>query len=383
LDAAAAHDFRRDVRASKKTVQAGVVPSSARAAENHWIRWEEFCGELGLDPRLQGEVESEDPIVLLQVFAHRYRDGRIAPSGEPVRARTVEDAVRAIGQTFATLGATDPRLNSLGQMDFRLKRTWTAWGKQDSPPNRVKPIPVSVLHQVMQIANNSPAGCHFMRAVADMVSLAFFFLLRPGEYTGNKSDTTPFRALDVVLYRSQDDPLDLRSCSEADMLNAVFCTLEFTSQKNGVRGEVIGLAPSGHPLLCPCRALARRIIHFRRFNIAFDKPIASFFTGKLVHVKPADITSTLRNAVALFDSHRLGFRPADVSARSMRAAGAMALLCANVDSNVIRLLGRWRSDEMLRYLHVQARPLMKEFAPKMLAGDFTLMPNHLALVPVR
>jgi hypothetical protein len=136
-----------------------------------------------------------------------------------------------------------------------------------------------------------------------------------------------------------------RTCSKADLLNAVFCTLEFTTQKNGVCGKVIGLAPSGHPLLCPCRALARRIIHFRRFNISFDKLIASYFNGKLVHVKPANITTTLRNAVALFDSHRLGFLPVYVSACSMRAAGAMALLCANVDSNVIRLLGRWRSDE--------------------------------------
>ena len=46
--------------------------------------------------------------------------------------------------------------------------------------------------------------------------------------------------------------------------------------------------------------------------------------------------------------------PADVSARSLRAAGAMALLCADVDSDRIRLLGRWQSDQMFRYLHVQA-----------------------------
>jgi hypothetical protein len=189
--------------------------------------------------------------------------------------------------------------------------------------------------------------------------------------------------MDVVLFRSQDDPLDIRTCSNDALLNAVFCTLEFTTQKNGVQGEVIGLAPNGHPLLCPCRAMARRLIHFRQYNLALTLPLASAFTGKLAKIKPADITSSLRNAVLLFDSHRLGFLPSDISARSLRAAGAMALLCASVDSNVIRLLGRWRSDEMLRYLHVQARPLMKDFASKMLEGDFTLMPNHLALVPIR
>jgi hypothetical protein len=55
----------------------------------------------------------------------------------------------------------------------------------------------------------------------------------------------------------------------------------------------------------------------------------------------------------------------------------MALLCAHVDSDVIRLLGRWRSDEMLCYLHVQAEPVMRDFSRRMLAGDsFTLLPNQ-------
>jgi hypothetical protein len=51
--------------------------------------------------------------------------------------------------------------------------------------------------------------------------------------------------------------------------------------------------------------------------------------------------------------------------------------CAQVDSDVIRLLGCWRSDEMLRYLHVQAELVMRDFARCMLiGGSFTLLPNQ-------
>jgi hypothetical protein len=58
----------------------------------------------------------------------------------------------------------------------------------------------------------------------------------------------------------------------------------------------------------------------------------------------------------------------------------MALLCAHVDMDTIRLIGRWRSDEMLRYLHVQAAPLMRGFAARMLAGgNYTLLPNPAAV----
>jgi hypothetical protein len=38
----------------------------------------------------------------------------------------------------------------------------------------------------------------------------------------------------------------------------------------------------------------------------------------------------------------------------------MALRCTNVDKNVISLLGRWSSDEMMHYLHVQDQPVMIE-----------------------
>jgi hypothetical protein len=55
----------------------------------------------------------------------------------------------------------------------------------------------------------------------------------------------------------------------------------------------------------------------------------------------------------------------------------MALLCACVDPNIIRLVGRWRSDEMLCYLHLQAYPLMRSFARRMCsAGHFSLLPNQ-------
>jgi hypothetical protein len=72
-----------------------------------------------------------------------------------------------------------------------------------------------------------------------------------------------------------------------------------------------------------------------------------------------------------------GLQPDDISIRSLRASGAMALLCARVDTDTICLLGRWRSDEMLRYLHVQSYPIVAPLASRMLQqGNFTLIPNQ-------
>jgi len=74
--------------------------------------------------------------------------------------------------------------------------------------------------------------------------------------------------------------------------------------------------------------------------------------------------------------NNFGIAPEDISARSLRSSGAMALLCATVDTDVIRLLGRWRSDEMMRYLHVQALPILAPLATQMVTHSaFTLLPH--------
>ncbi len=75
--------------------------------------------------------------------------------------------------------------------------------------------------------------------------------------------------------------------------------------------------------------------------------------------------------------HSWGITPNDISIRSLRSLGAMALLCAEVDTDKIRLLDHWRSDKMLRYLHIQAFPIVAPFATQMFNnGNFALLPNH-------
>ena len=60
-----------------------------------------------------------------------------------------------------------------------------------------------------------------------------------------------------------------------------------------------------------------------------------------------------------------------------RVTDAKALLLSGVNSDIIRLIGRWRSDEMIRYLHVQAAPLMAGYSARMVqASNYRLIPNR-------
>ena len=62
----------------------------------------------------------------------------------------------------------------------------------------------------------------------------------------------------------------------------------------------------------------------------------------------------------------------------MRAGGAIALLMARIDTDTIRLVGMWRSDVMLRYLHTTAKIFTEVFALRMdQQGDYALIPLDL------
>jgi hypothetical protein len=108
-----------------------------------------------------------------------------------VRSRTVEAALRAIGQTFAALGCSDPRLLLSGKLDLCLKCQLLAYKKQDPPPKHVKPIPLSIITHAAHL--NLLANIPSSLAIVDMLLLGFFFLLCPGEYAWTPNpEAAPF-----------------------------------------------------------------------------------------------------------------------------------------------------------------------------------------------
>ena len=76
--------------------------------------------------------------------------------------------------------------------------------------------------------------------------------------------------------------------------------------------------------------------HFASKNIPFDvtAPLASYyFKNRRLQIRSGNITDHIQGRLYLF---------------SLRAGGAMALLCGHCDSNTIKLLGPWHSDAMMQ-----------------------------------
>jgi hypothetical protein len=158
-----------------------------------------------------------------------------------------------------------------------------------------------------------------------MIILAFFFLLRPGEYTDNNK--TPFCLKDFQLFIGPHS-LNLQTLSMAKLAQACFGSLTFTDQKNGIRGKVIHQALIGDSFVCPVKALVQCILYLQSHNAPPTTPhsLSQVFNTS-AQVTPSVLTATLRDCVQYLGPN-LGFLPPKVSARSLWATGATALLLA-------------------------------------------------------
>jgi hypothetical protein len=170
--------------------------------------------------------------------------------------------------------------------------------------------------------------------------------------------------------------LDPLSCPTAELLATTFVTVTFTTHKIGVRGKTLGHDRSGHPKLCLVAALTRRLLTLCLSGATPTTPINALCPSpgaRRQFVPPCNVTTILRRAVGLLHPALTYFAASNISARSARASGAMTMLCGSIDSDRIRLIGRWRLDKMNRYLHVQTQPVMAGVAAIMVrGGDYRL-----------
>ena len=202
----------------------------ASRKNSHWALWCTFCAGHRIDPFLRN---LSDPIPYLQVFAAIYQDGRISPSGRPIRAKTVSEALLSVAQKFTRTGTEDPRKTAHSVIDYRIKSQLRSFEKNDPAPIHVKPVPITlIIHALLFVYQTNPTPER--RAVANMMCIIFFFCLCPGEYTGTTIDDQAFALNDAALFLRKRR-LHNDHTSESELLAATSLQLTFTTQKNNDR----------------------------------------------------------------------------------------------------------------------------------------------------
>ena len=160
----------------------------------------------------------------------------------------------------------------------------TGW-KNDDPPT-MKKLPVAIdVPEFLSAVGTATSANELDRAIGDLVLIAFYYLLRVGEYTikDNRNETkrtVQFRIQDVTFFkRNRNGQLRQlrRTSNDSTLMKADSATLKLENQKNGWKGVCVNQEANGELIHCPVRALARRYIHIRTHSLDSNTFLSAFF----------------------------------------------------------------------------------------------------------
>lgn len=333
-----------------EAINNGTVDDDRR--KSYWRHWQRFTAKWNTDEFLSGCSDRVQAHILC-AFADGVRKGDFG-RGRRIAAQSVDRAIRAIGQTFQLAGRRDPtKVDGSRERILPLRRLTEGYRRSDPPPKPQLAIPVDVIEHLQATATPGTTKA----AIADLATLAFFFLLRVGEYTmpssSRKTRTVQFRVMDVTFYRDGcvipcSAPLD-------SLMTADGVALCISNQKNGTRGETIFHHALPGRRTCPVCAAARRVASVMAATGDASQPLSRLAAshGGAPHATASMVRIAIRGAVLALGLSRRGIHVARVGSHSLRAGGAMAMKLNGCDLITIMKTGRWTSLTFLTYIHNQ------------------------------
>ena len=327
--------------------------------ERHWTAWTMHCS---LFPET-GKRSAGASMDQLLTFAVAAREGQYG-LGAQVKVQSVQRALRHVAQRLVLDGHPDPLRSSPAQQSFDLPiaRLLKKYKDEDPPAEPKLAIPISTITAIATKYRWNP----HLEAVADLVIIAFFYLLRVGEYTtaSNKKAkrTIALRDCDVRLWRKgQVIP---HSAGRACLLMADSATICIAHTKNGTKGAVVhhecGIGP-----ICPVAALARRIANMQGGPTTGSLSLVYHPSGRVTRVSDWDIGIAVRWGATYDRLLTRGYTLQRISSHSLRAGGAMTMKLNGASDSTIMQVGRWMSLTYLTYTHSQIGSLTAGLAVKM------------------
>ena len=231
----------RDLNAVWAAIGLATVDDDSR--KKGWIDWERYARAWNVDPWLRHHSDASKQTHLL-AFAARVRTGIFGRSIQ-VGHQSVEKVLRYVAQTLVLAGYPDPRRTSGGSdLDLPFSRLLKSYKTDDPPPKPQLALPVATVARAASFhTTRHPA---LTRATADLVTIAFFYLLRVGEYTMPKphlrTRTVQFRVQDVT-FRAQDDSIIPHSASALQLSQVSRRRYGWTTRRTASEGPPFSTRP--------------------------------------------------------------------------------------------------------------------------------------------
>jgi hypothetical protein len=197
--------YKSDFSVADEGYYNGRMETTTKKRKSAWDNWTTYVQPLGLDPLLQNTPYTLQ-VRAITSFAGRLRTGFYG-RGRQITAPAVNSSITAIGTEIALATGTNPTKMNGGHDKLipRLAQMFAGWKKEDPPT--IKKLPVGVdIPEYISLCSLRPTATERDRAAADLIIIAFYYLLRVGEYTvkGNRNNTkqtVQFRMQDVTFFR--------------------------------------------------------------------------------------------------------------------------------------------------------------------------------------
>lgn len=248
------------------------------------------------------------------------------------------------------------------------------FARHDGPVKKKMPVEVDVPEFLIE-CGLQPAASERIKAVGDLSLIAFYYLLRIGEYTIKSSRneskrTVQFRIKDVTFFGFNEKGRLVQLPRDAPdhlIMNAMCATLTLENQKNGWKGVSISHHSNGEGDFDPIRALGRRYCHIRKHTTDDNTFLSAIFEeGVRSDVTNKDISSGLKTAAeALNYPFTRGIPISSIDTHSLRIGGANALSLNGYSKKEIQKMGRWRGETFLEYIREGLADFSKGMADKM------------------
>ena len=307
-----------------------------------------------------------DREALLAAWAQFVRSGGIHKGKAKVRAQTVQVALRAVGTTIELDGKRNPLDGQKGSYPKAIKQLLEGYKREDPPPAPRLAIPLAVprfLNAQGQTSTDTKT-----KTIGHMAIVAFFFLLRAGEYTFHapteQRRTYQFRLADVAFWEGTK-LLPLTTSTRYLLDHCTAATLSILNQKNGKRNQSIH-QEALHTDICPVKALIQHVKHIWRYTRDTNTKLGTYYAAQTVRqLTTSDMSRAIKNAVTNLGLHKQGLTRDLVGSHSLRAGGAMAMYLNGIPHDTIRKIGRWASDTFLMYIHEQVAALSANVSTQM------------------
>ena len=179
--------------------------------KKYWRHWSIYAKLWQRSPLLDDATQLER-VVILTAFAQRVRTGFYG-RGNQVTVQTVAKSLAAISTTVELAGEISPVYKAPETYLLPISRLIEGMRREDPLPRPQLAISVRVIWMAFKIA--AAVTCTRTKAIADLTIIAFFYLLRVGEYTQPRyttrngkrvkaTRTIQFRVKDVGFHAGQN-----------------------------------------------------------------------------------------------------------------------------------------------------------------------------------